>query len=127
MQSNSNVRQTTERPADQRPQLLIAEVREGAEDAAYDFRAWAWGVHWRPVAIAICTAIIAYLQGDPTVLTASLTGLVILLIPQADRDVVSALMQTVLIKYRVIPQPPNESLFRPGRPTDPNHENLPRP
>jgi len=62
--------------------------------------------------IAICTAVIALMQADSTVLVASLTGLVILLIPHADRDVAHALIETVLIKAKVVKQPSNEALIK---------------
>ena len=112
MQSNSSGSQMTERQVEQRPQLFIAEVHDGAIDAAYSFRAWSYGINWRAVIIAICTAVIALMQADSTVLVASLTGLVILLIPHADRDVAHALIETVLIKAKVVKQPSNEALIK---------------
>ena len=99
-----------------RPRPLLLEARHAAEDAVYSVRAWAYDIRWRAVAIAVCTAIIAFLQADWTVFTASLTGLVILLVPHVDPDVAHALIETVLIKYRIIPRPPNEDLFKPPAP-----------
>lgn len=74
---------------------------ERAKDAIYSVRAWARGIAWGSLVVAVCAAITGYVQGNDTALVAGLSSAACLLLPQCDPRVIAAIVSTVALKYRM--------------------------
>lgn len=78
----------------------MIDIKEKFGDAVYSARAWAQGLAWGTLALALCQAGAAYFSDPPdwNTFVAAMTAVVAVFLPQVPGPVAKGVIQTVLIR-----------------------------